>query len=78
MQQDAERRRRAEARRGQAVLRRSTLHEPAQDLSPVRGEAALSLVTRLTAESYAEAGLEVPRYARVETPYRFVPRERRR
>lgn len=37
------------------------------------GPEALSLVTRLTQESWATAGREFPRYERSQIPVRFVP-----
>ena len=73
---DAERRRRADARRGRITLRKSHLQTLEADLSPVRGAEALSLVTRLTRESWAMAGLPEPTYSRAQTPCRFVPRSR--
>ncbi len=42
----------------------------------MRGEAAISLVTRLTQESWSLAGLEIPTYSRASIPVRFVPRLR--
>lgn len=72
---DAEnaRRARAEARRRTATLRRGTLRAQEPDLSPVSGPMALTLVTRLTLESWALSGLPLPTYTRDATPYRFVP-----
>ena len=67
------RRRRAEERRRRAVLHKTRLQRRERDLSPVRGEEALSLVTELTLESWSQAGREIPGYGRAETPYRFVP-----
>lgn len=73
---DEERRRRAAARRERITLRKSRLQPVEADLSPVRGAEAISLVTRLTRESWALAGLPEPTYARAETPIRLVPRSR--
>jgi hypothetical protein len=70
---DDERRMRAEARRTRVILRKTVLQSREEDLSPVHGAEALSLVHRLTLESWALAGQEVPRYSRASTPYRFVP-----
>lgn len=75
---ETERRKRAEERRQRAVLRRGTLARAELDLTPVRGEEAVSLVTILTRESWSAAGLEVPTYDRAHTPIRFVPRSRYR
>lgn len=71
---DAERRARAEARRGRAFVRRGALEAVVDDPAPVRGEAALSLVTVLTREGWSEAGWTIPTYDRAHTPCRFVPR----
>ena len=68
-----ERRRRAEERRQRAVLHRTTLRAHEEDLDPVTGAAAISLLSQLTRESWRTAGLDVPSYSRQETPYRFVP-----
>ncbi len=68
----SERRARAAARRVAMRIVKGRLGDPEHDLSPVRGEEALSLVTKLTRESWAEAGAELPRYSRAETAYRFV------
>ena len=70
--EDDGRRARAESRRGNMVLRRTRLSDDA-DAEPVRGEEALSLVTRLTRESWSLAGLEEPAYSRRQIPCRTVP-----
>ena len=70
---DSERRRRAEERRRTIVIRRAELHDRGPDPDPIRGAEAVSLVTRLTRESWAMAGREIPTYDRAHTPYRFVP-----
>lgn len=67
------RRARAEARRQKAILRRGTLQADEPDLSPVSGPLALTLVTRLTLESWSLSGRAVPTYGRDTVPYRFVP-----
>lgn len=59
------------------VLRKTSLHADEVDLAPVGGPEAISLVHRLTRESWSLAGLAEPTYARSETPVRFVPRPRR-
>ena len=57
------------------MLRRVSLHAREEDPYPIRGEEALSLVTRLTREGWSLAGLSFPEYERSEIPCRFVPRE---
>jgi hypothetical protein len=74
---DVERRARAEARLARTVLRKGVVGEREYDFSPVRGEAAVSLVERLTLEGWTEAGFELPTYSRSETVYRFAPRPHR-
>lgn len=69
---DDDRRARAEARRLSAVLRKGTLQAREHDFDPVSGPAALSLVTRLTDESWSLSGLPWPSYSRREVPLRFV------
>jgi hypothetical protein len=69
----AGRRARAEARKRTATLRRTHLSATEPDLDPVFGEAAISLVDRLTRESWAESGRPLPGYSRREIPVRFVP-----
>jgi hypothetical protein len=71
---DEARRRRAEARRENIVLRKTRLDAEGDDVVPCRGTAAVSLVWRLTRESWSLAGRAIPTYRRDETPYRFVPR----
>lgn len=44
------------------------------DLSPVAGAEAISLVTRLTRESWSLTGRPEPEYVRSAIPCRFVPR----
>ncbi len=72
MSQDA-RRDRANVRRRIAVLHKTRLQVAEKDLSPIQGTEALSLVTRLTIDSWSLGGLELPDYGRAETPYRFLP-----
>jgi hypothetical protein len=56
------------------TLRKSRLQVTEEDISPVRGVEAVSLVSRLTREAWSLSGIEAPSYARRETPWRFVPR----
>jgi hypothetical protein len=56
------------------MLRKSRLGPTEEDLSPLRGAEAVSLVYRLSLEAWSLAGLEEPTYTRRETPWRFVPR----
>lgn len=46
------------------------------DPAPVTGPEAISLVWRLTQQGWALSGQEMPRYARAEIPFRFVPNRR--
>lgn len=71
--EDAGRRQRAAARRARAVLHKTRLSPEERDLAPVRGADAVSLVLRLTRESYSLAGLEEPKYTRDRIPCCFVP-----
>lgn len=65
------------ARRAKAmIIRKGHVGQPEADLSPVDGEAAISLLTQLTRESFSLTGLNEPRSARGRIPVRFVPRER--
>lgn len=54
------------------TLQKGRLGEQERDFSPVRGTDALSLVTRLSRESWLATGRDLPTYSRSETPYRFV------
>lgn len=67
-----QRRERARERRERAILRKARLRPVEDEVVAVEGAEAISLVTRLTLESWTVAGLEVPIYPRSETPYRFV------
>jgi hypothetical protein len=71
---EAGRRQRAEIRRGTMTLRKTDLADDV-DPAPVRGEEALSLVTRLTREGWSLAALDEPVYLRREIRVRFVPRQ---
>lgn len=74
MTQDTARRQRAAARTERTVLHKARLSTVEADLSPLRGAAAISLLTQLTRESWSLAGLESPSYERHRIPIRFVPR----
>ena len=67
----AGRKARAKDRRGTTVLHKTRLQAVEHDLSPIDGAEALSLVSRLTIESWSLAGRSM-HYDRAETPYRFV------
>lgn len=71
-----DRRARAEARRRRALIRKGTLGAPEADFDPVTGPAAISLLTRLSDESWSLTGQPWPSYSRQEIPCRFVPRSR--
>ena len=58
------------------TLRKGRLQAREEDLSPIAGAEAVSLVQKLTDESWALAGLPFPSYTRAEIPCRFVPRRR--
>lgn len=73
MTDDNERRRRAAQRRNRVVMGRCALGDVEPDLSPVEGAEALSLVTRLTRESWTLSGQPWPSYHRSQTPCRFIP-----
>jgi hypothetical protein len=64
MSRDSDRRLRAEHRRRTAVLNRVTLNGIEPDPLPVSGPDAVSLVERLTRESWTAAGLAFPEYSR--------------
>jgi type II secretory pathway pseudopilin PulG len=70
---DADRRLRAQARQGRAILRKGRLHDRQGDAVPISGPDAIALVQQLTAESWSLAGLEVPSYTRDTIAWRFVP-----
>jgi hypothetical protein len=71
---DAARRKRAEARKGRAVLYKTHLSPSGRDPEPIFGADAVSLVVHLTRESYALAGVAEPNYTRDQIPCRFVRR----
>lgn len=70
---EADRQARAEARRQRATIVKGTLGAPEHDFDPLSGHAAISLVTRLSAESWSLSGRPQPSYSRREIPCRFVP-----
>ena len=69
---DAERRARALARSGLAILNKARLSAQERDLSPIAGAAAVSLLTRLSMESHQLAGVRDPTYTRAQIPVHFV------
>jgi hypothetical protein len=70
---DSLRQARAQARRERAILRKSQLRPREEDLTPLRGAEAVSLVHTLTMEGWSLARRELPSYSRDRMPYRFVP-----
>lgn len=72
---EMERRARAARRASVMSIHKATLGYEV-DLSPIRGENAISLVTQLSREAFSLAGLEQPAYPRARIPVRFVPRRR--
>jgi len=68
-----DRKARAVHRRRTVILHRTVLKDLELDLSPLSGPAAVSLVERLTRESWAVAGKLLPTYPREQIPVRFVP-----
>ncbi len=68
----SDRQTRAEERRQRAVLRKTSLGAE-DDLAPVRGEEAISLVHQLTLTSWSFTGRPLPQYRRADIPCRFVP-----
>ena len=71
--EDRDRKFRAAQRRRTASLNRASLGTIEQDLSPLSGLAAVSLVQQLTRECWTLAGKETPEYSRAQTPVKFVP-----
>lgn len=74
MSNDSDRRLRAENRRRIAVLNRATLGGIEPDPVRISGPDAVSLVQRLTRESWTAAGLSFPQYLREQIPVSFTPR----
>lgn len=74
MSNDSDRRFRAERRRQTVILNRTKLGGIEADPVPVSGADAVSLVDRLTRESWTAAGLGFPQYSREQTPVSFSPR----
>ncbi len=56
------------------MLNKARFTHGERDLDPIEGGAAITLVTRLSRESWSLAGFDVLRYARRDTPIRFIPR----
>jgi hypothetical protein len=56
------------------VVRKGRLGEPEVDFTPVSGAEAISLLTRLSIESFSLAGLEQRAYSRKDIPVCFIPR----
>lgn len=77
MSSDSDRRLRAENRRQTAILSRATLGGIEPDPVPISGAEAVSLVERLTRESWTVAGRSLPTYSREQIPVSFVPRQAR-
>ena len=71
--EDRDRKLRAAQRRLTVSLNRASLGAIEQDLSPLSGLDAVSLVQQLTRECWALAGKEAPGYSRAQTPVKFVP-----
>jgi len=74
---DAARKERARERAERVVLHKGKLGDPEIDFSPIRGESAISLATRLSSESHSLSGTDLTRMPRNSLPVRFVPRARR-
>ena len=73
---DLARQARAAERARAMVIKKGQLGEPEVDFSPVSGGAALSLLTRLTIESFSLAGVAALRTKGDRSQARFVPRTR--
>jgi len=58
------------------VIHKAGLGQPESDFTPVRGEAAISLTTPLTRDSFSLPGLTNARHAWDRVLVRFVPRTR--
>ncbi len=67
---------RAAKRAKVVVLHKTRLGRGELDFTPVKGAAAISLATRLTAESFSLARLEPTGHSRQRVTVRFVPRTR--
>jgi hypothetical protein len=77
MSSDSDRRLRAEYRRRTAILGRARVGGIEPDPLPISGADALSLVERLTRESWMAAGGSFPEYSRDQIPVAFVPRRQK-
>jgi hypothetical protein len=56
------------------VIHKARLGQPEFDFTPIKGEAAISLATRLTIESFSLAGMANARHTGDNVSVRFVPR----
>lgn len=63
---------RARQRRETMILRRTSLEDGEEDLTPVFGEEAISLVTQLTRESFGISGDGGRSYSRAQIPCVFL------
>jgi hypothetical protein len=70
---DLGRKLRAARRRKTAILNRASLKVTEQDLTPISGVAAISLVRQLAQECWALGGQQAPEYSRDEIPIKFLP-----
>ncbi|HJS89575.1 MAG TPA: hypothetical protein VJ738_06360 [Steroidobacteraceae bacterium] len=74
MSSESERRARAEQRRRTVTLHLARLGGIEPDPVPVSGAEAVSLVERLTRESWTAAGRTFPQYSRAQISVSFTPR----
>ena len=74
MSSQSDRAYRAQQRRLTATLHRGKVGGIEPDPVPLDGSDAISLVERLTLESWAAAGKVMPKYSREQIPIAFVPR----
>jgi hypothetical protein len=58
------------------VIHKARLGQSELDFTPVKGAAAISLLTQLTIESFSLARLDNTQHSRERTVVRFVPRTR--
>jgi hypothetical protein len=69
---ESDRSERAAKRRGRMVVKRVRLDER-DDVTELRGGAAVALAARLSREQFQLAGHELPTYERSSMPVAFVP-----
>lgn len=67
-----ERQKRAELRRQQMVITRSTIENSDADPAPIFGAEAVSLAAVLSRQAWAFSRRPVPKYRRHEIPVRFT------